>query len=67
MNSKQKHTMPYAVVVGVDYSELGDLALERACELAMGHDRAHMHVVHVETATVASSYGLGPSRRGGGH
>jgi nucleotide-binding universal stress UspA family protein len=37
----------YPIVVGVDYSELGDLALERACDLAKAQERTHLHVVHV--------------------
>ncbi len=38
----------YAIVVGVDYSELGDLALERAFDQAKAHERAQVHVVHVQ-------------------
>ena len=51
--TKSNEVTPYPIVVGVDYSELGDLALERACNYARAHEHAHLHVVHVE-ATAAS-------------
>ena len=38
---------PYVVVVGVDYSPVSDLALERAFELAAARSIAEVHVVHV--------------------
>ena len=57
MNAIQHQQKPFVVVVGVDYSELGDLALERACEFARAHKRTQLHVVHVETAA-AMPYGF---------
>lgn len=53
MNTKQEAARAYSIVVGVDYSELGDLALERACDLANTHERAHVNVIHAETAIAA--------------
>jgi nucleotide-binding universal stress UspA family protein len=47
MNASENAQTPHTFVVGVDYSELGDLALERACTLARSSERAHLHVVHV--------------------
>lgn len=38
---------PYVIVVAVDYSESGRLALERAFELAMEKANAEVHVVNV--------------------
>jgi nucleotide-binding universal stress UspA family protein len=38
---------PYVIVVGVDYSEASDLALERAFELAGAQAKAEVHVVNV--------------------
>jgi nucleotide-binding universal stress UspA family protein len=38
---------PYAIVVGVDYSDTGELALTRALELATQHRPAEVHVLHV--------------------
>lgn len=40
-------TEPYSIVVAVDYSEAGDLALERALELAAERRSAAVHVVNV--------------------
>lgn len=40
---------PYCIVVGVDYSEIGELAFDKALELAARHPRAELHVVHVLT------------------
>jgi nucleotide-binding universal stress UspA family protein len=40
-------TKPYIVVVGIDYSKLGDLALERAFELATERHNAEVHIVYV--------------------
>jgi nucleotide-binding universal stress UspA family protein len=37
----------FVVVVGLDYSELSDLALERAFELASREPKAEVHVVNV--------------------
>jgi nucleotide-binding universal stress UspA family protein len=42
----EKHE-PYSIVVAVDYSEAGDLALERALELAAERKSAAVHVVNV--------------------
>jgi nucleotide-binding universal stress UspA family protein len=38
---------PYSIVVAVDYSEAGDLALEKALELAAEHESSAVHVVNV--------------------
>jgi len=38
---------PYLIVVGIDYSAAGDLALEHALELAAARPRADVHVVNV--------------------
>jgi nucleotide-binding universal stress UspA family protein len=38
---------PYTIVVGVDYSETGNLAFERALELAVAMPSAEVHVIHV--------------------
>lgn len=38
---------PYRIVVGLDYSPAGDLALERALELAAARSAAEVHVVNV--------------------
>jgi len=38
---------PYVIVVGVDYSETGNLALDRALELAIRTPAAEVHVVNV--------------------
>ena len=38
---------PFVIVVGIDYSELGDLALERALELALEKTPAEVHVLQV--------------------
>jgi nucleotide-binding universal stress UspA family protein len=38
---------PYIIVVGIDYSPTGDLALNRAFELATEKQNAEVHIVHV--------------------
>ncbi|MFO7181794.1 MAG: universal stress protein, partial [Pseudomonadota bacterium] len=38
---------PYVIVVGVDYSPQGELALERAFEIATERKNAEVHIVHV--------------------
>jgi len=38
---------PYLILVGIDYSSVSELALERALELAKAHSNAELHVVHV--------------------
>jgi nucleotide-binding universal stress UspA family protein len=58
MNPIESEQKPYAIVVGIDYSELSNLALERACDLAAAHQRTHIHVIHVESAQASSSYGI---------
>jgi nucleotide-binding universal stress UspA family protein len=45
-----------SIVVGVDYSELGDLALEKAFELSRTEEHVHLHVVHVEASAIAATY-----------
>ncbi|MCC6523567.1 MAG: universal stress protein [Polyangiaceae bacterium] len=39
---------PYTIVVGIDYSELGDAALAAALRIAQGYERAEVHPVYVE-------------------
>ncbi len=48
MNETQSQQEPFAIVVGIDFSALSDLALERACDLAAAHRQTHLHVVHAE-------------------
>jgi nucleotide-binding universal stress UspA family protein len=38
---------PYVIVVGIDYSESGKLALERALEVAIEKPAAEVHVINV--------------------
>jgi nucleotide-binding universal stress UspA family protein len=38
---------PYLIVVGIDYSEASDLALEQAFELAAARPNAELHIVNV--------------------
>ena len=38
---------PYLIVVGVDYSEAGNLALDQALELASARPNAEVHIVNV--------------------
>jgi nucleotide-binding universal stress UspA family protein len=40
-------TKPYQIVVGIDYSSTGDLALQRAFELATEKRNAEVHIVYV--------------------
>jgi nucleotide-binding universal stress UspA family protein len=40
-------TTPYTIVVGVDYSETGDLALTEALEIGVRQGNAEVHVVNV--------------------
>jgi nucleotide-binding universal stress UspA family protein len=42
-----QQTKPYVIVVGIDYSDIGDLALERAFELATEKKDAEVHIIHV--------------------
>jgi nucleotide-binding universal stress UspA family protein len=56
MTTHQDAAKTYPIVVGVDYSALGDLALERAFELAKAHDRTELHVVRVESVVPPSDY-----------
>jgi nucleotide-binding universal stress UspA family protein len=42
-----ENTKPYVILAGVDYSTAGDLALERALELATEKRSAQVHVVNV--------------------
>lgn len=51
MKTSQSKEGPYVILVGIDFSELSDLALERACDLAGVHRRCHLHVVYVEART----------------
>ena len=52
----------YAVLVGVDYSLNGDLALERAFDIAGSQASAHVHIVHVQNVTESTSQGSGPAQ-----
>lgn len=45
--AEERGTKPFVVVVGVDYSELGAVALERAFELAADRPAAELHAVNV--------------------
>lgn len=38
---------PYVVVVGIDFSEIGDLALQTAFERASDHENGEVHVLYV--------------------
>jgi nucleotide-binding universal stress UspA family protein len=40
-------TKPYVIVVGVDYSETGALALGKAFELAAAHENGEVHPVNI--------------------
>jgi nucleotide-binding universal stress UspA family protein len=42
-----KNAKPYVIVVGIDYSKTGDLALSRAFELATEKQSAGVHIVYV--------------------
>lgn len=41
-----RRSKPFTVLVGVDYSELGTLALVAGIDAAKMHERSHVHVVH---------------------
>jgi nucleotide-binding universal stress UspA family protein len=47
----------WTIVVGLDYSELGDLAFDHACSWASSRDRVHVHVAHVQNLTPPAEYG----------
>lgn len=52
---------PYIVVVGVDYSETGDLAFQHAFEIAASHPLAELHVINVVHLMVATDeFGFTP-------
>jgi nucleotide-binding universal stress UspA family protein len=38
---------PYVIVVGIDFSPIGDVALERAFELASAEEDGEVHVIYV--------------------
>jgi nucleotide-binding universal stress UspA family protein len=42
----------YIIVVGIDYSDAGDLALDRAFELAAEKTTAEVHILHVMPAAM---------------
>lgn len=56
-----QQSKPYVIVVGIDYSPSGDLALLRAFELATEKQNAEVHIIHVlQTGTLAPlDLGLG--------
>jgi len=43
-------TKPYVIVVGIDFSGIGDVALNRAFELASNEENGEVHVVYVARA-----------------
>jgi nucleotide-binding universal stress UspA family protein len=45
---------PYSILVGIDYSTVSELALERALELTAAHANAELHVVHVVASSEVS-------------
>ena|SRR6478735_469081 len=47
MGEAQVPVKPYVIVVGIDYSDLGAMALEKAFELAAGQPRSEVHAVNV--------------------
>lgn len=55
-----KNSKPYIIVVGIDYSKTGDLALERAFELATEKQNAEVHILNVvQTLGVLTPLELG--------
>lgn len=47
MNAPSSTENPFTIVVGVDYSEFGDRALEYAVQAGRSHERVRLHVIHV--------------------
>lgn len=47
MNRNRNANKPYSILVGVDFSDLGELALLEAESLAQLRRPCHLHVVHV--------------------
>jgi nucleotide-binding universal stress UspA family protein len=57
---------PYVIVVGIDYSEPSELALDRALELAAEKPRADLHVLNVMALNLpALAPGIGYPNGGG--
>jgi len=55
------HAWPKRVfVVGVDFSEFGDAALDEACELAKMRAGAELHVLHVVSVRASTTFEDGP-------
>jgi nucleotide-binding universal stress UspA family protein len=55
-----KNSKPYVIVVGIDYSKTGDLALTRAFELATEKQNAEVHILFVlQTLGVLTPLELG--------
>jgi nucleotide-binding universal stress UspA family protein len=50
----EREQKPYVIVVGVDYSETGELAFRQAYELAAAHPVSELHVVNVVRLVVAA-------------
>jgi nucleotide-binding universal stress UspA family protein len=50
MEPSTLHAKPYIIVAGVDFSETGDLAVQRAFELAAQQPNAEVHLIHVARA-----------------
>lgn len=48
------------IVVGVDFSKAGDLALAQALRIGNGHPEGQVHVVHVVTEADIAAAGGGP-------
>ena len=46
MNDTNGTLRVYSILVGVDYSDVSELALTEAVLLARSHERSHIHVVH---------------------
>lgn len=54
------HSKPYVIVVGIDYSSTGDLALSRAFEVATEKRHAEVHIIHVlQTFGALAPFDLG--------
>ncbi len=51
---------PIVVVVGVDYSETGDLAFDRAIQLCQTEPNSSLHVVNVAPKLLAADLGYAP-------
>jgi nucleotide-binding universal stress UspA family protein len=57
------HTKPYPIVVAIDFSELGDRALQEAFSLSKTHPNAELHVLTVGNEDVGTVLLPGPTLR----